>query len=187
MLHRLFAAAVLVVAPCVALVAQHAVDGGPTPETLYWRNSDGTPNRATGLLYRPELVSALIAGRDPATVPSRIQQAVQDQTPIVVMWAIPDGPAAREAVGPPRLFIRDTTSGNLVGPIWEVRDVRDLRHIDPRRPFPEIGMVGAFPRSAFQPGRIVVLFAPLPDDPATGAHRGVQVFGEFQETRLRPK
>jgi hypothetical protein len=185
MLRPFLAVAVLMAGP-VVVFGQDQTSRGLTPEVLYWRDSDAKPYRATGLLYRPELLSALIAGRPPETVPERIRQAVNEQTPIVVMWAIPDGPAAREAVALPRLFIRDTTSGNRVEPVWETQDAADLRLIDPHTPFQPVGAIAAFPRSAFQSGRIVTIHAPLPDNPATGAHRAVQVFGEFAETRLAP-
>ena len=186
MLRRLVAVAALVAAPSVVLDGQQPGDRGLTPETLYWRNNEGKPTRATGLLYRPELLSALIAGRARETVPDRILQAVNEQTAIVVMWTIPTS-WDEQAVGPSHARILDTTSGNNVAPLWESQDARDLRLIDPQTPFERVGVVAAFPRSAFQPGRVVVIYAPLPDNPATGANRRSQVYGEFAETRLRPK
>jgi hypothetical protein len=184
--RRLLGLPLITVALCGALVAQEPGDRSLSPETLYWRNRDGTPNRATGLLYRPELLSVLIASRARDTVPERILRAVGEQTPIVVMWTIPPT-LDEQAVGPSSARILDTTSGENVAPIWETHDAADLRMIDPQIPLERVGVVAAFPRSAFQPGRVVVIYAPLPDNPATGAHRRSQVFGEFQETRLRPK
>jgi hypothetical protein len=54
-------------------------------------------------------------------------------------------------------------------------------------PLEQVGVVAAFPRSAFQAGWIAVIYRELRDDAATGSQRRVQVFGEFQETRLRVK
>jgi hypothetical protein len=184
-MRRFLAAILLSAIPYGALATQQQADDGLTPEILHWRNSDGTPNRATGLLYRPELLAALSAGQPRENISVRILQAVEQQTPIVVMWTIPPGPG--ELVGPSHMIISDTTSGSNVPPIWEAQDARDLRAVDPRTPFQQVGIVAAFPRSAFQPGRVVIIYAPLPDNPATGGHRRKQVFGEFQETRMRVK
>jgi hypothetical protein len=177
-MFRRFLAAVLLAAPGTILIGQAGPVGDLTPEVLYWRNGDGQPNRATGLLYRPSLLSALMAGRERKTVPSRIIQAVEQQTPIVVMWTIPAGPTQEER-GPSRLVITDTTSGNTIAPIWETQDAGDLHLLDPRTSLQDVGAVAAFPLSAFQPGRVVVIHALLPDDPVTGSHRRVQVFGHL--------
>jgi len=182
MFRRFLAVLVIGASIHAVIAAQQQAGPGLTPEVLYWRNSDGKPNRPTGLLYRPELLSALIAGRPREDIPVRILEAVEKQTPIVVMWTIPPGP--EELVGPSHTLISDTISGNHVPPLWEARDASDLRLIDPRTPFQQVGVVAAFSLSAFQPGRIVIIYASLPNNPATGGHRRVQVFGEFQETRL---
>jgi hypothetical protein len=118
---------------------------------------------------------------------NEILQAVEQQTPILVMWTIPAGPALEESIGPFHAHIWDTTSGNVVPPTWEIQDASDLRLIDPQALFQQVGVVAAFPRSAFQAGRIAVISAELPDNAATGSHRRVQVCGEFQETRLPTK
>ena len=184
-MRSLLAAILLSAIPYGVLATQQQAEGELSPEVLFWRNSDGKPNRATGLIYRPELLAALIAGQPREDIPVRILQAIEQQTPIVVMWTIPPGP--EELVGPPHMIVSDTTSGSNVPPIWEAQDARDLRAVDPRTPFQQVGIVAAFPPSAFQPGRVVIIFAPLPDNPATGGHRRKQVFGEFQETRSRVK
>ena len=182
MFRRFPAVLVIGVSIHAVIAARQQAGPGLTPEVLHWRNSDGKPNRPTGLLYRPDLLAALIAGQPREDIPVRILEAVEKQTPIVVMWTIPPGP--EEPVGPFQAVISDTRSGNRVPPLWEARDASDLRLIDPRTPFQQVGVVAAFPLSAFQPGRIVIIYASLPDNPATGGHRRVQVFGEFQETRL---
>ena len=179
--------AVLVASSWISAASQEPPRSHLSAEVLYWRNSEGKPLRATGLLYRPELLSALIAGRPRDAVPERILQAVENQTPILVMWTIPPGPAREEAIGAFHARIWDTTSGNSVRPMWEIQDASDLRLIDPQASFQQVGIVAAFPRNAFQAGRVAVISAELPDNAATGSHRSVQVFGEFQETRLRTK
>ena len=181
---RRFLAAILLAAPGTILIGQVEPVSDLTPEVPYWRNGDGKPNRATGLLYRPSLLSALMAGRERETVPSRIIQAVEQQTPIVVMWTIPAGPT-QEARGPSHLVITDTRSGNTIVPVWETQHAGDLHVLDPRTPFQDVGAVAAFPISAFQPGRVVVIYALLPDDPVTGSHRRVQVFGHLSKLSAR--
>ena len=187
MTRRFRLAAVLVAVSWVSVASQEAPRSGLSAEVLYWRNSDGKPIRATGLLYRPELLAALIAGRPREAVPERISQAVEQQTPILVMWTIPSGPALEDSIGPFHARICDTTSGQSVPPAWEIQDAGDLRLIDPQASFDQVGVVAAFPRSAFQAGRVAVIYRELRDNAATGSHRRVQVFGEFQETRLRVK
>ena len=180
MLRRFLVAAVLI-ASTVILISQPA--DGLTPEVLRFRNADGTPNRPTGLLYRPNVLSTLIAGRAAEPVPDRIAQAIEQRVAIVVMWAIPSGYPDSDKRGPTRTLIWDQTHGKYVEPMWETHDADDLRAIDPSTPFQEVGAVAGFPVAAFQPGRVVLFFAPLPDDSITGAHRQVNVIGEFRESR----
>jgi hypothetical protein len=124
MTRRVRLAAVLVAASWVSLASQQAPRSDLSAEVLYWRNSEGKPLRATGLLYRPELLAALIAARPREAVPGRISQAVEQQTPIVVMWTIPSGPASEDSIGPYHARIWDTTSGQMVPPAWETQDQR---------------------------------------------------------------
>ena len=186
MLRRSFVAAMLI-APSVALLSQEPADG-LTPEVLRFRKSDGTPDRPTGLLYRPNVLSALIAGRAGEPVPDRIVQAIQQQTAIVVMWRIPPGGPDPDKRGLSRTIIWDPTSGkNVIEPIWQTADADDVRVIDPHTSFQEVELVAGFPLAEFQPGRYVLLYALLPDDPITGAQRSVNVIGEFRESRLPPR
>ena len=181
MLHRLLALPLLAAALCSALVAQEPGVPPLAPEMLYWPGSDGQASGSTGLIYRPELLSALIAGLPAEKVPSRILHAVREQTPVVVMWAIPSHPD-EQAVGPPGVHIVDTSSGNTVAPIWEAHDAADLRLIDSRTAYERVGVVAAFPAPALAPGRVVVIRAPLPDNPVTGTHRRSQVYGALRGT-----
>ena len=56
---------------------------------LYWPTKQGDARQKTGLLYTPELLASLIANQPPEIVPTLLGDAVQQQTPIVVMWTIP--------------------------------------------------------------------------------------------------
>jgi hypothetical protein len=57
------------------------------PYVLCWpqKPGDPRPRQSVGLLYTPELLAALIAAHSPETVPARVSEAVQQQTPIVVI------------------------------------------------------------------------------------------------------
>ena len=70
--------------------------------------------------------------------------------------------------------------------MWEKQNAADLRVIDPERQFDNVGTMAAFPRGAFQTGRIVVLYAGLPPD-GIRRHGKVQVFGEFVGSRAAGK
>ena len=66
---------------------------------------------------------------------------------------------------------------NAAAPLWEKQDAADLRAIDPYTRFGEVGVMAAFPATTLQPGRLIFLYAELPDD-GTGRIRGVQVIAE---------
>ena len=174
----------LAVSALLTLTINAAVVGQPSlsPEVLWWRDSEGTPRTATGLLYCPEVLAALASEKQPDSVPATITKAVNEQTPIVVMWTFPDGPLIKDITRPFHTRISDTTSGAVIQPLWEKQDAADLRVIDPERQFGNVGTMAAFPRAAFQRGGVVVLYAELPPD-GTGRHRKVQVFGEFVGSR----
>ena len=183
---RKFLVATLLVAHAGALIAQDRADAGTSPDVLRFWNSDGTPNRPTGLLYQPEVLAALVAERAGEPTSDRIIQAIKQQTAIVVMWRIPDGFPDSDKRGPSRTILWDSASGkNAIEPIWQATDASDLRAIDPHTSFQDIERVAAFPAAEFQPGRYVLLFAPLPDDPITGAHRSVRVIGDFRDSKSR--
>lgn len=186
MVARFLLMTVLAATPHIGQHTEEVSRISVSPEVLYWRNSDGKPVRATGILYRPETLSNLITAARRETVPVRILQAIEQQTAIVVMWAIPPADEVEIPVSGYHARIMDTASGSNVPPVWETRDASDLRQIDRQTPFQQVGIVAAFPRSAFKPGGVAVIYADISDG-AAGSHRTVQVFGEFQETRLRVK
>ena len=153
-------------------------------EVLYWRDANGNALRATGLLYRPEVLSSLIGRTPDRHVPDRIKRAVEERTPILIMWKIASDQADTGSVGPYHSIILDTKSGRNIKPVWETDDPREVSLLDDLLArHDDVGIVAAFPQTAFQRGRVAVIFAERPDDPSSGAHRRVQVFGEFRETR----
>src|SRR5438105_1867121 len=63
---------------------------GGRPQVIFWPQRPGNPAPPTpiGLMYTPEVLTVLAAA-SPDAVSPRIARAVQEQTPIVVLWTIP--------------------------------------------------------------------------------------------------
>jgi hypothetical protein len=159
------------------------------PQVIYWPRSPNQPLNPVGLLYTPELLGEK-ARNASAPVSARIREAISKQTPIVVMWTIP-GPQPESIQ---RLFSTvivedgpgggDSWSPRRIEPLWVQQDAEDLRQIDPETPFKTVGVMAAFPRSAFVAGRLITIYTSLPcypDRPCEPGHRkGVQVFGRIE-------
>jgi hypothetical protein len=132
-----------------------------------------------GLLYTPELLTAL-AGQSPDSVTLRVSEAIRQQTPIVVLWTIPPIAATPAFPRPFSTVIVEANSGYSgvprVEPIWVEQHAEDLRQLDPQRSFQDVGVMAAFPRSAFVPGKWVIIYRQLPTL-ETAHWRGVQRFG----------
>lgn len=151
------------------------------PYVIYWPGAGISERKnptEVGLLYTPEVLAAL-ADRAPESVPQRVHDAIQQQTPIVVLWTIP--PKAGDPPWP-RPFSAvivehgDYSSVPRVEPLWIEQGADEIRRLDHSRSFAEIGVVAAFPRSAFVPGHRVIIYRALPRTD-TGMSTGVQRFG----------
>jgi hypothetical protein len=71
----------------------------------------------------------------------------------------------------------DSVGGKLkVEPVWTLQNADDLRRLDNQTPFRDVGVMAAFPRSAFVPGRLVVIYLRLPTSHPR-EYKGVQRFG----------
>ena len=135
----------------------------------------------TGLLYTLELLANLIANQPPEAVPVLISDAVQQQTPIVVMWTIP--PRADSPPWPRPFSALIAEEGDSVGGKLESlnqsgirQNADELHRLDSHTSFQDVGVMAAFPRSAFVPGRKVVIYLRLPTSHPR-EYKGVQVFG----------
>ena len=158
-----------------------ASTGALEPTVLYWPTKHGEAGQRTGLLYTPELLATLIASHAaPETVPTLISGAVQQQTPIVVMWTIPPMAGSPPWPRPFSALIAeegDSVGGKLkVEPVWVQQNADELRRLDSHTSFQDVGVMAAFPRSAFVPGRIVVIYLRLPTSHPR-EYKGVQRFG----------
>jgi hypothetical protein len=160
------------------------------PYVLYWPEKAGDPRQRVGLLYTPELLAALIARQSPETVPTLISDAVQQQTPIVVMWTIP--PMADSPPWPRPFSAAIVEEGDSVGgklrilPLWTQQNAEELRRLDTQTSFQDVGVMAAFPRSAFVPGRIVIIYLRLPTSQPR-EYKGVQRFGLIEWNGAPPK
>jgi hypothetical protein len=165
------------------------------PQTIFWPQAPNNPSPPTpiGLLYTPELLAAL-ATRSPASVTARIEQAIREQTPIVVLWTIPP-PANSEPW--PRPFATvivephgdsfgfpSPGSGVRVEPLWVEQHADDVRQLDRRTEFGEVGVMAAYPRSAFVPGRLITIYRHMPRELGRGT--GVQRYGLIQWSGITP-
>jgi hypothetical protein len=165
------------------------------PQVIFWPQRPGNPAPPTpvGLLYTPEVLAALAAA-SPDAVSPRIARATQEQTPIVVLWTIP-APANAEPW--PRPFstvivephgdsfgFPSPGSGVRVEPLWVEQQADDLRLLDRRTEFTDVGVMAGYPRSAFVPGRLITIYLRLPREVGRGT--GVQRYGLIQWSGVTP-
>jgi hypothetical protein len=146
----------------VARLAQTAANA---PYTL---RLDDRHQTSIGFIYNPALLADLLAQNAGEQRPPLLVKAVNQQTPVVVMWSEPVPPE----VGPPPLppwKIVILPSGNLFGtdkiePLWIEQDVTALAPLasNLRRPF--IGAIAAFPQDALAKGRRICLYVEYPPD-----------------------
>ena len=67
-----------------------------------------------------------------------------------------------------------------VEPLWTEQHADDIRQLDPGRSFSQVGVMAAFPRSAFVPGHIVIIYRALP----TTEHGNVERRGAIRPHRV---
>jgi hypothetical protein len=160
------------------------------PYAIYWPGAspaERTNPTEVGLLYTPELLATL-ARQSRGAVPARVRAAIRQQTPIVVLWTIPpvagDPPVDRpfSAVIVER---GEYTSVPRTEPLWIEQQAEDLRQLDPQRSFQEVGVMAAFPRSAFVRGHTVIVYRVLPPT-EVGGGRGVQRLGRIEWDGAKP-
>lgn len=163
--------------------------GSSEPIVLYWPTKQGEAGQRVGLLYTPELFANLIASQPPETASTLISDAVQQQTPIVVMWTIPpmaDSPPLPRPFSAAIVEEGDSVGGKLrILPIWTQQNAEELRRLDTQTSFQDVGVMAAFPRSAFVPGRIVIIYLRLPTSHPR-EYKGVQRFGLMEWNGARP-
>ena len=165
------------------------------PQTIFWPQAPNNPNPPTpvGLLYTPEVL-AVLAARSPASVTARIEQAIREQTPIVVLWAIPPTANSEPLPRPFSTVIVEPHgdsfgfpspgSGVRVEPLWVEQHAEELRQLDRRTEFGDVGVMAAFPRPAFVPGRLITIYLRLRAE--SGGERRVQRFGLIQWNGTAP-
>jgi hypothetical protein len=136
-----------------------AAQGAPQPQVLYWerdtRPDTGTP---VGMLYTPDVLSALASRMPAADVPRAIAGAIEQRTPLVVMWELPA--TDPQPLPPYGIAILDESGEEgLIEPLWIQQHAGDIARLDPRvrSGNPVIAAVAAFPASAFVPGRRVLI------------------------------
>jgi hypothetical protein len=140
-------------------VAWLHAQGMPEPQVLYWER-DARPNTGTavGMLYTPDVLVALTSRIPASTVPRAIANAVDQHTPIVVMWELPAPDP--QPLPPYRIEILDESgSEGLIEPLWIQQQAGDMERLDERLGSEgrRVAAIAAFPASAFVPGRRVLI------------------------------
>jgi hypothetical protein len=96
-------------------------------------------------------------------VSRRIANAIEYQTPIVVMWSLrPWRDTGDQSLRPYSIEIdpRNTSGSRIpIQPIWVDQQASDLREIDKQTEYLEVGAVAAFTANAFNENCSVVLFS----------------------------
>jgi hypothetical protein len=159
------------------------------PQVIFWPQAPGNtaPPTPVGLLYTPEVL-AVLAGASPGSVSARLDQAIRQQTPVVVLWTIPPPANADPWPRPFSTVIVEPHgdsfgfpspgSGVRVEPLWVEQHADDLRLLDRRTEFADVGVMAAFPRAAFVPGRLITIYRRMAPEP--GRPTGVQRYGLIQ-------
>jgi hypothetical protein len=159
------------------------------PYAILWPHPPNHPRPHTpvGLLYTPEIL-AVMAEESPSAISARIATAIREQTPIVVLWTIPPTANSEPWPRPFSTVIVDGRGdsfgypnpgmGVRIEPLWVEQHADDLRQLDRRTPFLDVGVMAAYPRAAFVSGRLVTIYRRLPAEP--GRTGGVQRFGLIQ-------
>jgi hypothetical protein len=172
-----------------AIVSNHNPTSAPQqrsadtrPQEILWPQAPDSrrPPTPVGLLYTPEVLAAL-ADAAPQLVSARIDGAIRQQTPIVVLWTIPPTADAKPWPRPFSTAIVDAGDDSFGGrgvriePLWVEQHADDLRQLDARTQFADVGLMAGYARSAFVQGRLVTIYRRLPGAP--GQPTGVQRFG----------
>ena len=123
------------------------------------------PGPTFGLFYTPEVLAAL-AARHPARVVSvRINEAIRQRTPVIVMWRLP---ATADSPAPPRPYRmaileragdNPTAEVQKIEPLWIEQEATDLAALDERIGREEGGAMAAFPSGSLAPGRWVYIYS----------------------------
>jgi hypothetical protein len=150
--------------------AVHSVaqrDATMSPEILRVPHRSGKP---AGLLYTPELLARLAAGKPAGSVPARIARAIEEHTPVVVMWTLDPSLMRGDDPHRPPSYPRpykmaivpagQTPLGqHRIDPVWIEQDASVIRELDTQTAFDGVGAVAAFPADAFVRGRLVFLYS----------------------------
>lgn len=153
------------------------------PQVIYWFGAGPAERKnptEVGLLYTPEVLAAL-ARTSPAFVSQRVNDAIRQQTAIVVLWTIP--PIAGEPPWPRPFSAVIVERGDYgavprTEPLWIEQHAGDIRQLDPQRQLKEVGVMAGFDRSAFVPGHAIIIYRRLPPS-ELGASRATQRFGRI--------
>jgi hypothetical protein len=142
--------------------------------------ADDQHHTPIGLVYSPELLTALVA-QSPEPPGQHIAQVISHQTPVVLVWSVPVPQEVGTPVPPYKVVIEaDAPGGNRVDPIWLAHDATELARLDRQVGSQTVGAIAAFPRSALIAGRLVCLYADYPPDYERKVHRQIRRCGRIE-------
>jgi hypothetical protein len=100
--------------------------------------ADDSHRTVIGLVYSPELLASLGARQASESMNQRIAEAVRQETPIVIMWAVPIPPEVGPDPPPYKIAIMERggpEDPNRIEPVWLQQDATALGQLEqPRSP-----------------------------------------------------
>jgi hypothetical protein len=162
-------------------VAWLHAQGMPEPQVLYWER-DARPNAGTavGMLYTPDVLFALASRIPDGAVPRAVANAIEQRTPIVVMWEV--AAIDPQPLPPYRIAILDEHGPEgLIEPLWIQQQAGDMERLDGRLGSGgrRVAAIAAFPASAFVPGRRVLIRSTSPST-VLDSHTWTQRWGAIR-------
>lgn len=167
------------------VVVPLALESGVAPIPLFAKDQTGKllKSEPVGLLYTPDVLAQLTAGQQSRRTSRRIQEAVRDRTPIVVMWRLPSSPQFGAFPQEYSIGIIDA-GGDITGrhlpPLWTAHDAEELRRLDSRSRFEEVAIVAAFPLTAFRSGRLLQISTSPQETEGDGVGRRAQTWATIE-------
>ena len=121
-----------------------------------------------GIIYPVEVLSLLV--REKSMLRPRLELAIRDQTPIVVMWAIPGhqhtgATSERYEVAVVERGQQVIGNPHRIDPVWNEQDAGELLRLSKIDDAPEVATMAAFPAKAFVAGRQLIVYCQEPARP----------------------
>src|SRR4051812_20233759 len=117
----------------VAVVTAAVYGKGQAGADPYVVRADDTTHTAIGIIYSPDLLARLVSQKSGYVPDTAIETAIQQRTPIVVMWSVPIPIDIGPALPPYTIVIvgaQGVLSADRTEPVWVGHDVTALAALD---------------------------------------------------------